>query len=233
MQSYINDSSKNLIFLGSNSALTKYTDLCDKLGIKIEGIIDNDYFGNTEHICDIPVIDSEENIAKYSDRNFFCATNWLPMQDPISIRDKQKRKHHIEIINRHNLDCISLVDPLTSVSKSVKIGKNVFIDALTLIESNVTIGDFTSIYSQCAVGHDTIIGHNCVLQRVVGLTSRQIVEDDVYFALGVRSLKSGARFGKGTFVHEMLYLCRGTIENEIVSLNGKNTRRVKEFLDQG
>jgi len=207
----------------------KLIEMCELLDINVKGIIDKDYHGNTNRYCNLPILDSEDNICNYKDYNFFCATNWLPMQDLVSLRNKNKRKHLIQVIKNNNLSCISLIHPLSCVSKSAKIGRNVFIDALTLIEPNVSIGDFTSIYAQCAVGHDSDIMENCVLQRAVGVTSNQTLENDVFFANGVRALKSNVTFGTGTFVHEMIYLSRGTVANEIVSLDGPNTKRVQRL----
>ena len=62
--------------------MPKFTEICEDAGITVHGIIDNDYFGNTDYIDDIPVIDTEfsfsdlEKLKYYRDNfNFFCATN--------------------------------------------------------------------------------------------------------------------------------------------------------------
>ena len=225
--SHINNKDRPLIFVGSNSVMYKLTDLCDRLGIYVAGILDKDYYGNTDTVCDLPVIDTEENIQNYTDYNFFCATNWLPMTDAISTRNRDKRKYLIQLFKDNNIKSISLVDPMASVSKSAVIGHNVFIDAFTLIESNVVVGDFTSIYAQCAIGHNTVFMENCVMQRCVGTAADQVYENDVFFGGGVRALKTGAKYSAGTFVHEQVYIARGTTPNEIVSFNGYNTKRVE------
>ena len=46
MSSYINDTQKPLIFLGSNDAMYILTEACEQLGIQFAGIIDKDYYGN-------------------------------------------------------------------------------------------------------------------------------------------------------------------------------------------
>jgi hypothetical protein len=229
MQTHINDNSKPLIFLGSNAALHQLTNICEEYDIKVLGIIDKDYYGNTDNYCDIPVIDSEENIDKYSNYNFFVATNWLPLKDDISIRNKQKSNRLIELVKTKNLSCISLVSSKAAIARTAIIGKNVLIDGLTLLESKVKVGDFTSIHGQCLIGHDTEIMENCVFQRCAGAVAYQVYENDVYVGLCVQSTKSRARFGKGTFIHELVHIARGTIPYEEVSFNGGNTKRIKKI----
>ena len=224
---HINVTDRPLIFLGSNYVMYKLTELCEELGIEVAGIVDKDYWGNTESICEIPVIGSEDNIDQFREYNFFCATNWMPMEDPVTTRNREKRHRLIQVIKDNNLNCISLVDPTARISRRSTIGHGVFIDCHVMIESGVSVGDFTSIYGQVQVGHDTTIKENCVFQRAVGLASKQVFENDVYLSSGVKALKPGVTFGSGTFIHELVYLKRGTVPDEVVSFHGYNTRRVE------
>jgi hypothetical protein len=48
--------------------------------------------------------------------------------------------------------------------------------------------------------------------------------------ISVKAFKSGAVFGRGSFIHEGIYIRRGTIENEVVSMNGANTKRVINYI---
>ena len=61
-ESHINDTSKPLIFLGSSVAMEVFSTSCENLGMKIHGIMDNDYWGNSESYYGIPVIDTEESL---------------------------------------------------------------------------------------------------------------------------------------------------------------------------
>jgi carbonic anhydrase/acetyltransferase-like protein (isoleucine patch superfamily) len=227
-----------LIFLGSNSIMEKYTDLCEEHDIKVHGIIDSDYWGNTDSICDTPVVDSEESF-KDADKleyyknnfNFFCATNWTPLTDSVSIRNKTKRHKLINLTNQYSFNCISLVDTFsTKITKSIDVGYGVYIDGYVNLEPKVTIGNFTNIYSHAHIGHNTVIGKNCVIQRVACLASECTVKDEVFMGIAAKCFKSGSTFSQGTFIHEGIYIRRGTIENEIVSMNGKNTKRVFDYI---
>ena len=188
MVDHINDNSKPLIFLGSNIALEVFSDACEHLNIQVHGIIDKDYWGNTESYCGVPIIDTEESfndaskLQYYRDNfNFFCATNWIPTTDVVSVRNRLKRDNFIKLIEDHNLNCISIVDPCAKILKSINIGRGCFIDGYINILPRVTVGDYTNIYTFSHVGHDTVIGKNCVIQRHCAVPSDSIVEDNVFF----------------------------------------------------
>lgn len=239
MQTWINDNSKPVIFLGSSYNMYKLTEVCDDFGIEFVGIIDSDYYGNTKTVCDIPVIDTEttfdnsDTLSYYRDNfNFFNAVNWSPEQVNFAIRNTQKRKKFNDLTDQHRLNCVSLIDPSARVSKYSQIGRGVYVDAHVILEAKTVIGDYTNIYYSTCIGHDTTIGKNCVIQRQCLITSSTTVEDDCYFGLCVKALKPGARFSHGTFIHEGIYIRRGTTRNEIVSMNSINqSRLVWQYVD--
>ena len=211
----------------------RFTEVCDLVGITVVGIIDSDYYGNTEQLCGIPVIDTEasfedpEKLDHYKKNyNFFCATNWTPEKTPVSIRNREKRHRLLEMIDQFALPCISLVDPDARISKYSTVGCGVFVDACVMLEPNVSLGNYTNIYYGSIVGHDSIVGRNCVIQRKCMLAAHVHVDPDVYFGLEVKALKDGARFGQGTFIHEAIYIRRGTVPGEVVSVNGSNNKRI-------
>ncbi|CAB4133535.1 NeuD_NnaD, sugar O-acyltransferase, sialic acid O-acetyltransferase NeuD family [uncultured Caudovirales phage] len=239
VDSHINDTSKPLIFLGSNIAMEVFSYACENLGIEVYGIMDNDYYGNMESYYGIPVIDTEESLKDteklqyYRDNfNFFCASNWIPTTDAVSVRNRLKRDNLINLIESYNLNCISIIDSCAKILKSTKIGRGCFIDGYINILPRVTIGDYTNIYTFSHVGHDTIIGKNCVIQRYCAVPSDSIVEDNVFFGSGTKALKDKTTYKRGTFIHEGIYLRRGTVENEVVSMYGTNTKRVvSQYVD--
>jgi NDP-sugar pyrophosphorylase family protein len=207
------------------------TELAENVGIKIHGILDSDYVNNT--LGGYPVIDSEEilNDPVMSDYyrknyNFFCATNWSPIQNPGFIRTVEKRQKYIELIEKKNLNCISLIDPSAKVSRHSKIGKGVFIDAQVNVEPQCEVGDYTRIYFLNVIGHGSIIGKNCTLQRRCILAASITLEDNVYLGPSVIALKEYSTLSKGTFVHECIYIKRNTLPGEIVSMESENQRRV-------
>lgn len=227
---HINDNSKPLIIVGTSSNLTKVLDICNLFGIKIAGIIDDDYYGNTKTFLDIPVIDTLDHLGQYQNtHNFFCGINWLPLTDPVSVRNKNKRINYINELIANNIKCISLIDPLTRIASSATIGHGVFVDAFVLVETEVTVGDFVNIYAYTGIGHHTEIKQNTVFQRHCSIAGDCVFEENVFVGTAVKALKTGATFGANTFIHEGIYIRRGTVPDEIVSIQGKNLSRVNDM----
>ena len=233
LRDHFNNKSRPLIFLGSSVALYKQLEVCENFGITVHGIIDQDYYGNTEHLCDLPVIDGQdcfrnpEKLNFYRDNfNFFCATNWTPEPTSVLVRNREKRKVLIDLIDQYDLPCISIVDPRARISKYATVGQGCFIDGDVMIEHHVTIKDYVNIYCNNDIGHGSTIGRNCVIQRQGMLAADSVLEDDVFMAMRVTALKQGARYGTGSFVQEGIYLRRGTVPGEVVGLKTENPSRV-------
>jgi len=236
MSQSVNDTNRPLIFLGSNLVMYKFTEVCDMLGIKVAGIIDQDYYGNTAEICELPVIDSElcfqdpVKLEHYRNNfNFFCAVNWSPEKNTVTQRNRNKRNMLLNLIEHYQLPCISIVDPDARISKRSSIGAGCFVDAHVMIESQTTVGDFTNIYYNTILGHHNTVGRNCVFQRQCILTGSNTVGNDSYFAPAVKFMKTGASAGANTFIQEGIYLRRGTVENEVVSEHAGNQSRVRSY----
>lgn len=218
----INDNSKPLIFLGSNSAMAKQFDICDLTGIKIAGIIDSDYWGNTDELHGVKVIDGFNNVGKYrDDYNFFIGSNWIPVQEAVHIRNAEKRKMIMNLVEDQKLSMISLVHPDATISPRSTIGKGCYVDAGVVIEPNCVIGNYNHFYALCFIGHNMTIGNNCVIQRQCMVAHDAIMEDDCYFGLMSKAVKTKCVWRKGTFVQEGIYIKRGTSENEIVTADSK------------
>ena len=121
----INDISQPLIFLGTNSNIFKIYELAENIGYTVAGIIDDDYHGQGK-FKDLPIIAKEQNIADLKDQyQFFCVTNWMPTNDSVTSRNRQKRRDYIDLLDRLELDVATLVSPLARVSKYSKLGKGV------------------------------------------------------------------------------------------------------------
>jgi acetyltransferase-like isoleucine patch superfamily enzyme len=91
---------------------------------------------------------------------------------------------------------------------------------------------FATIYGQCHIGHDTKIGKNTVIQRRCVVAGELTIESDVFVSSCVCILKNHSTIGQGTFIHECVYLRRGTVPGEVVSLQGANLRRVRAYPAQ-
>lgn len=179
-----------MIFLGSNSALGIWVDVCKRANIPITGVIDSDYYGNTDSICGVPVIDTEDNIENYYNKkirmwtnSFFIATNWDP-SNLLPERDNEKREKFKEIINRYpDIRLQNIIDPLAVVPKDVELGGGNYIGAGAVIEPEVKIGRHTQVWYQTIIGHGVEIGEDCTLQRRSGIWGGNM-GNHVYLSIG-------------------------------------------------
>lgn len=181
-----------MIFLGSNSALGIWIDVCKRANIPITGIMDSDYYGNTDSICGIPVIDTEENIANYYNKqirmwtnSFFIATNWDPSRrDDVTQRNNEKREKLKSILKQYpDIRLQNIIDPLAVVPKDVELGGGNYIGAGAVLEPGVKLGQHTQVWYQTIIGHEVEIGEDCVLQRRSGIWGGNM-GNHVYLSIG-------------------------------------------------
>jgi UDP-3-O-[3-hydroxymyristoyl] glucosamine N-acyltransferase len=223
----INDISKPLIFLGSNSCIHKLYELCQSIGYQITGIIDDDYYGQGSY-KDIPVVGTEADTDKFKDHQFICATNWISgnTSDNIIIRNREKRTRQIDLLDQKQLALASIISPIAQVSKYATIGRGVVIDAFCLVEPEAILKDHVVMHTHSGVGHLCTIGRNSVLQRYVQVSGGIHMGENVYMGTASKILRTEVTIAAGTFIHPGLMLLRGTSENEEISLAGKDLRKV-------
>lgn len=211
-----NDTTRPLVFLGSNSNIYKLQELALSAGMQVLGIIDDDYHGQGVY-KGIPVIGKEQDIESFVGCQFICATNWTP--DPQSTRNRIKRARQLKLLT--HLPLATIVSPLANVSRYATIAPGTAVYAFATLEPEVQVGAHSLIYDYAIVGHESQIGSNVVLQRQVLITSLVTVEDNVYFGLCSRACRSSTTISSGTFVHPNIMLLRGTVPQETVSLAGR------------
>jgi len=227
----INDISQPLIFLGTNSNIFKIYELAESVGYKIAGIIDDDYH-EQGLFRGISIISSENEIEKFRNTHqFFCATNWLPDKDAVTIRNKNKRIKYINMLDTLQLNVATIVSPLSQVSKYSKLGKGILVDNFSVIEPDIVVDNYVSIHPYSIIGHGSQLGRNSVIQRYCLITSNVMVENDVYFGLCSRVCRSNITISRGTFIHPSLMLLRSTAPEEEISLAGKDLRKVYQQIE--
>jgi len=172
---------KKLILVGSRRNLDDIVSAAQVCGYKIIGILDKHYWGNTETICGIPVIGSEEELLdpknKWRKHNFFPA-NWWDGKQAIgdnTFDGDQLRKERLDLLDKANVRVINLImDPHVhwfTFKKNFKVGKGVLILAGTKIGSNVEIDDYCAVdwdvrLVNSHLGRNTIVGVDATLAHV-------------------------------------------------------------------
>ena len=237
-----------MIFLGCNNAIGIWKNVLVRQGIYPKGIVDSDYYGNTKRYAGIPVIGTEEDMeqvidyAKFSPDNsgdhklwhshFFIGTNWDPSPlngQEIRDRNNAKRQKLIDIAEKYNLPMGSIIDPTAIVPNSVKLGRGVYIGAHAILEPRVRVGDYTQIWYQSAIGHDTKIGRDCVLQRRTGLWGANM-GDHSYMSIG--SVYAGnyktSKIGNNAWIHPGIAVqTRDIADGETVTIREQFKRRAQ------
>ena len=216
----VNDTSRPLIFLGSNSNIHKLAELAQACGVRVLGMIDDDYRGAGEY-QGIPVIGGQADVDEFKDCQWICATNWTPDAD--SARNRLKRAGQLALMNQSQLRLATLIHPMSVVSAHANVGAGTVVYAFATVEPRVRVGQHTILYDYSVVGHDCTIGNNVVAQRQVLVTSSVTVEDNVYLGMCSRLCRSHVTVSQGTFVHPNIMLLRGTEPGETVSLAGRKT----------
>lgn len=222
---------KPLIFIGSNGAITSFADAATRQGLTVAGILDKDYYNNTSHIKNIPVIGSEEilldpNNDLLNNYHFFVATNW----NPFFQRDIDKRHYLIELTNIAGIKCINLIDPSVFIESDVELGHGIHIGYGSVIGFESKIDDFVQIHYHSALGHNTTIGKNTVVQRRCGVWGD--IGDDVFIGQATQIHSSKAvTIGSKAIVDQGLFLSRSVAPGERVSLTKDTIRTYRNLID--
>ncbi|RKZ38096.1 MAG: hypothetical protein DRQ49_15160 [Gammaproteobacteria bacterium] len=97
----------------------------------------------------------------------------------------KSRKVIIDFLKQNSIKQISLISPLATVAKSVKIGDGVYIGHNVLISIETKIGNNSIFNHGCVVGHDCLIQENVSIAPLVFLGGNVIIEENVM--IGVRA----------------------------------------------
>ena len=189
-----------LFFVGSNHNIQQMIDIATLNNFEVVGIIDNDYYRNTNEFDGVAVIDSENSHQWSKHNNYFLASNWFPTQNPVHARNRLKRKRLIQILDRENIKCVNLIHPAAIVPKSVNIDNGVLICAGAIIGNAVKIGNYAQVREHSYIAHNSVIGDNSILQVYAYVGSNIVVQNNCY--LGVRStcIESGTVISAGSFL---------------------------------
>lgn len=213
---------KPLIFLGSNANMEMFTYVCKQHDIPVHGIIDDDYYGNTEHLFGIPIVGSEESFDFENEKekyNFFIAASTVPTVP----RDTNKRIKFIGIVNKYNLTCQTLIDKESRVYNPAALGPGCYVGYQAAVTNNSTVGAHSHIHGHAALAHHCTMGINSVLERNSITTGNTHIGDNVNIGLGVMCVNhAGLRIGNNSVVQPGIILMRDVEENEIVSIAGGN-----------
>jgi UDP-3-O-[3-hydroxymyristoyl] glucosamine N-acyltransferase len=219
---------KKLIFLGHNTNIHRYIEIAQFNDIEIVGIIDENYFGNTDFLDGLPIIGTEKNIKHIQDIYpgcvYFIAT---PNTIGSTISQQQintKRLRMIHIAQAHELELINLIHPSSAINKTVKFGKGILIDALCRLQHAVTLHDHVSIKEQSCLAHHSVIGWNTAILHQVYVGSNVMVGKNCY--IGTKCMIMGTdhdlSIGDDCRTHPGVIVMRDMIQGQIAKIATSN-----------
>ena len=219
---------KPVIFLGTSANLEVPIRICQLCNIPVAGIIDSDYYGNTDKKNGVEIIGSEEtfDFDAVRDKFDFFIGQSSSTQD---IRSRKKRLQYIEIVNRHLLNCATLIHPGSEIYDGVEIGPGCLIGFCAGISHHVTIGAHSRLDSFSMIGHHVEIGDNCTIHSYSMISSHTTVKDNVVTMPGAVILRTGKNHtvvGNDAIIYPKVTVARDVEPGEIVSLAGGNTRKI-------
>ena len=159
--------SKPIALVGYRSGLDLLVDIADELGVEIAGIFDKYFYGNTEHIDDIPFIGNEDEITDDDIRkyDFLLASGWAGHSNIKNFEHNgdNLRKRRIQLFRDRNLPMTNLISPSAFVSPKTFVGQSVVIARDCYIRAKSHISDFCYLDSGSAVAHDVHLGENVIM----------------------------------------------------------------------
>jgi UDP-3-O-[3-hydroxymyristoyl] glucosamine N-acyltransferase len=216
---------KPLIFLGGSLGLDSYTRVCELTDVPIHGILDDNYFGNTDSLCDVPVVGSE-NIFDFESKkhqyNFFIGAS-MSTDSP---KNMIKRLKMIDIVNRYNLTCSTLIHPHSEVYSGAVLAQGCYVGYCAGLQNRVTVGAHSLIMPWVGIGHDCNIGSNTILNRNAWSVGCVTIGNNVVVGTHSGLAKNNCVVGNNSVIHPGITVLRDVEENEIVSIGGKNSRRI-------
>ena len=223
---------KPIVFLGTSTNLEIFIRVCTLRGMTVAGIVDSDFYGNSEIRNGLPVIGGEDTFdfeAAQNQYDFFIGTPWSSL-DP---RSKPKRLAYIDLIDRYQLNCATLIHPNSEVFDEAEIGPGCYIGFNAGVAHYTKIGAHTRIHNSTIVAHHTTIGKNCILHEYVKICSRATLGDNVLIqpdtavvGYGKFNNERGPIIGNNAELQFRLTVARDVEPGEIVSLAGGNNRRI-------
>jgi serine acetyltransferase len=161
--------SKPIALIGYRSGLDTILEIIEALDLNLVGIYDKYFYGNTTDTHGVPFIGSEDDISEndIKNLNFFLSSGWaghVNKNNPEHHGDNLRQKR-IKLFRDRNLNTVNLINPESYIHKSSLelIGKGIVVGRHCQIRARVKIGDFSYIDNLSSIGHDVTIGENLVM----------------------------------------------------------------------
>lgn len=210
---------KPILFLGESRQISDLLDTCHLLKLEVAGIIDQDFYGNTEAVDGIPFVGSENDVdwqQLKKDYDFFISINPVPGVP----RNVEKRKRFINLVDQHGLTCANILDPQSRISSRAKLGQGIFVGFGACISPHVEVGDHCQLHYLAGVMHDCVLGRNVIVNRAAGVVSWVTIGNNVYLAPFSRILHAKT-IGDDSVINSGVLVFRDVEPGETVRITGR------------
>jgi len=127
----------------------------------------------------------------------------------------ENRRKIIEFLKENSIDLISVISPLATISKSVKIGNGSYVGHGVLISCDAKIDDNVVINQNAIIGHDTKICENVSIAPQVFLGGGVKIEKDVMIGVGA-TIRQGVKIGSNSSIGMRSIVVKNIKENSTV-----------------
>lgn len=167
---------KELIVVGSGGHARVLIDAAEDAGYRTRGIIDLEYKNQNESILDYPVLGSFDVMDQFDPKET-CVI--------MALGNGHQRAEYFNKVQSLGFPIPFVVHPTSIVSKHVKIGNGVFINAGAIINVKAVIGDNTIINTGAIIEHEVNIGNHSHICPGVKVAGRVTIGD--YCVVGIGS----------------------------------------------
>jgi UDP-3-O-[3-hydroxymyristoyl] glucosamine N-acyltransferase len=222
---------KKLIILGHSENIQRILDVAQSQ-YDVVGIVDDNYFGNTEQLNGLPIIGTEQNIGsvldQHHDADFFVATPLTFGSSQSQQYTNQKRLRLTSIIDQHQLSATNFIHPTAIVPATTVIGKGIFIDAYTVLQNYVTINDYAFVKEQVCICHHSVIGKNTNISTQCYIGAHVDIGENCYIGIKSSLITSDSKLciGANSVTHPGTIIHRDLPENSVATnkhIKNRNT----------
>jgi len=226
-----------LVILGARQTWDFITDTCEQLDIPVLGFVDQYYAGRVDELNGLACLGSEldlvDNPKKFGDARFFIGSFWDGNSniDTDVLSGYQLRLNRIKFIDDNKLDCYTLIDPRSMLSKNIEVGAGTYIGRQVNIRAGARIGRHCTITDASGFANDVTLGDNCVLSAGVYLMSNVVLGNNVYVGTratvfnGHSSKQSHVTIGDDCKIHATATVSKDMEPGTTAVYNGRILKR--------
>jgi acetyltransferase-like isoleucine patch superfamily enzyme len=226
-----------LVIIGARQTWDFITDTCEQLDIPVLGFVDQYYAGRVDELNGLPCLGSEldlvDNPKKFGDAKFFVGSFWDGNSNIETdvLSGYQLRLNRIKFIDDNKLDCYTLVDPRSMLSKGIEVGAGTYIGRQVNIRAGAKIGRHCTITDASGFADNVTLGDNCMLSAGVYLMSNVILGNNVYIGTratvfnGHTSKQSHVTIGDDCKIHATATVSKDMEPGTTAVYNGRILKR--------